>query len=66
LGSLWSEALEDARSLTRRQARSSAPTSTSNPRRARRAAQDGRYTKAIQALTSDGLASPSPEILHEM
>ncbi len=66
LVSLWSEALEDARSLARRQSRSSAPTSTSNSRRARRAAQDGRYSKAIQALTSDGLASPSPEILQEM
>ncbi len=49
-----------------RQSRSSAPTSTSNSRRARCAAQDGRYSKAIQALTSDGLASPSPEILQEM
>ncbi len=66
LVSLWSEALEDARSLAKRQSRSSAPTSTSNSRRARRAAQDGRYSKAIQALTSDGLASPSPEILQEM
>ena len=64
--SLWSEALEDAQSLAKRQSRSSASTSTSNYRRAKRAAQDGRYGKAIQALTSDGLASPSPEILREM
>ncbi len=66
LVSLWSEALGDARSLARRQSRSSAPTSTSNFRRAWRAVQDGRYSKAIQGLTSDGLASLSPEILHEM
>ncbi len=66
LVSLWSEALEDARSLAKRQSRFSAPTSTRNSRRARHAAQVGRYSKAIQALTSDGLASPSPEILQEM
>ena len=64
--SLWSEALEDAQSLAKRQSRASASTSTSNYRSAKRAAQDGRYSKAIQALTSDGLASPSPEILREM
>ena len=66
LSSLWSEALEDAQSLAKRQSRSSSSTSASNFRRAKRAVQDGQYSKAIKALTSDGLASPSPEILQEM
>ena len=37
-----------------------------NIRRARSAVHDGQYTKAIQALTSEGLASPSNEVLNEM
>ena len=37
-----------------------------NARWARRAVQDGIYSKAIKALTSVGLASPSPEVLKEM
>ena len=34
-----------------------------NDRRARRAMEDGQYRKAIQALSSVGLAPPSPEVL---
>lgn len=37
-----------------------------NVRRARRAVEDGQYRKAIQALTSGGLAPSSPEVLAEM
>ena len=37
-----------------------------NAKRARTAAQDGLYSKAIQALSSEGLASISPEVLQEM
>lgn len=38
----------------------------SNARRARKAVEDGQYRKAIQALTSGGLASVTPEVLVEM
>ena len=37
-----------------------------NARRARQAVQVGQYRKAIQALSSSGLASPSPNVLQEM
>ena len=37
-----------------------------NARRARKAVQDGLYSKVIKALTSEGLASPSSEVLAEM
>ena len=65
MSSLWSEALEDGKSIARRQSHSSS-TFTSNFRKAKLAAQDGQYSKAIKALTSDELATPSPEILQEM
>ena len=39
---------------------------SSNARRARLALQGGQYSKAIQALTSEGLTSPSPEVIQEM
>ena len=38
----------------------------SNARRAKRAVEAGQYRKAIQALTSGGLAPPSAEIVDEM
>ena len=68
IASLWSEALEEGRSLSRHseQASSSSTSVSHNIRRAKRAVQEGQYSKAIKALTSNGLASPSPEILQEM
>lgn len=39
---------------------------SNNIRRAKQAVQDGQYSKAIKALTSVGLATPTPEILQEM
>ena len=65
LVALWSEALDDGQSLSRR-SELSASASSHNIRRAKRAVQDGQYRKAIKALTSDGLANPSPEVLQEM
>ena len=66
LAGLWSEALEDGRSLARRSGKATSSSTSHNIRRARLAAQEGQYSKAINALTSNGLASPSPEILQEM
>ena len=67
LAALWSEAVAEGRSLSRR-ARSSAISSqrSQNIRRAKLAVQDSQYSKAIKALTSDSLASPSAEVLQEM
>ena len=39
---------------------------SSNVRRAKRAIEAGQYRKGIQALTSDGLAPASSEILYKM
>ena len=66
LMSLWSEALVDGRSLAKRRDQSASASSSGNFWRAKLAVQDGQYTKAIRALTSEGLASPSPEVLQEM
>ena len=66
--SLWSDACADARSLSKR-AVSSVSTSSqrsSNARRARLAVQNCQFSKAIQALSSEGLASPSPTVIQEM
>ena len=68
LASLWSEALTDGRSISRRGA---SPTTSDfqhhiNARIAELAVQNGQYNKAIQALTSEGVASPSPEVLQKM
>ena len=67
-GSLWSEALKCCHSLSARKDSMGSPGSTrsSNIRRANTTVQNGLYSKAIQALSSDGLASPSPAILEEM
>ena len=69
---LWADALSESRSKRLCQRRplpndNSPAQSTSqrhhNIRRARSAVQDGQYSKAIQALTSEGLAPPSTEVL---
>ena len=62
---LWSEALEDGLSLSRRREHSSSASSI-NIRRAKLAVQDAQYSKAIKALTSDGLAISSSEVISEM
>ena len=65
LGSLWLEACASGHSLSKR-VDSSASTSSqrsNNVRRAKLAVQDG---QAIQALTSEGLAPPSPSVIQEM
>ena len=65
LGSLWLEACASGHSLSKR-ADSSASTSSqrsNNVRRAKLAVQDGQFTKA---LTSEGLAPPSPSVIQEM
>ena len=64
LVTLWSEAVEGAQSLSRRSR--SAPQRSINIRRAKMATQDGQYSKAIRALISDGLATPSATVLQEM
>ena len=66
-GALWQEAVSGARVLADL-ARSS-PGSlqrSRNIRRAKQASQEGQYRKAIQTLSSEGLASPSAEVLKEM
>ena len=64
LGALWSEAVADGQTISRQQ--SSSPQQNQNIRRAKQGVQDGQYSKAIKALTSEGLAMPSPEVLQEM
>ena len=66
LVALWSETLDDDGQSLSRRSELSASASSHNIRRAKRAVQDGQYRKAIKALTSDGLANPSPEVLQEM
>ena len=66
---LWAELLDDAGRFTRRRRPGrSAPESTraSNVLRAKQAIEDGQYQKAMQALTSGGLARYSPEVYAEM
>ena len=68
LASLWSEACADTRSLSKR-AKSSVSTSSQrsiDARRARVAVQNGQLSKTIQALSSEGLASPPPMVIQEM
>ena len=54
------------KSLAKRVQSSSGSQQSSNIMRAKLAVQDGQYSKAIKALTSDGLATPSAEVLEEM
>ena len=68
LACLWVEARSNGWALSRHRG---APASSisqrgSNARRAKMAVQDGQYRKAIQALTSEGLATPCPEVIQEM
>ncbi len=53
-------------SLAKRGKKSTSSSSSLNITRARKATQEGLYSKAIKALTSEGLAQPGPEILEEM
>ena len=69
---LWVEPSSSIKGLRSRSARSkSKPTSSeslrrSNATRARRAVEDGQYKKALQSLTSMGLAPPSSDVFDEM
>ena len=64
LVALWSEAVDEGQSLSRRmQLSSSSSQLNRNIRRAKRAVQ---YSKAIKSLTSDGLSLASAEVLQEM
>ena len=64
---LWSEAVAGGQALSRRSQSSSPPSQRShNIRRAKLAVQDGQYNKAIKTLSSDGLATPSAEVMQEM
>ena len=62
---LWLEAVAGGKTLSKH-VQSSGSRQSSNIRRAKLAVQDGQYSKAIMALTSDGLATPSAEVLEEM
>ena len=64
LSALWSEAVAGGLSLSKRSQSSSQR--NINIRKAKCAMQDGQYSKAIKALTSEGLASPSAAVLQEM
>ena len=68
---LWEEAVASVSAKPNRGSRSRRETKAealqaSNVRRAKLATQAGRYRKAIQALTSEGLAPPSESSLEEM
>ena len=66
---LWAEALEERRGTCnpkRPKKESSELLRAANARQARQAVQNGQYKKAIQALTSSGLAQVSEEVYHEM
>ena len=64
LVALWSESVAGAQSPSKRS--SSASPRSINVRRAKMATQEGQYGKAIKALTSDGLATPSDSVFLEM
>ena len=64
LSAPWSEAVAGGWSLSKHLQSSSQQ--KINIRRAKLAVQDGQYSKAIKALTSEGLASPSAAVLQEM
>ena len=70
--SLWDEVTAENDRLTcRLQKIQSRPASqeslkSANSRRARRACEDGQFRKAIQSLSSVGLASPSGDVLEAM
>ena len=72
LSGLWSDTTTSVRGLNARSARSKSKMPSaesqrrSNATRARRAVGDGQYRKALQTLTSMGLALPSSDIFSEM
>ena len=66
VASLWSEAVAGGHSLSKRAQSSSGSQRSRNIRRAKLAVQDGQYSKAIKALTSNGMATLSAEVLEEM
>ena len=69
---LWAEALSGSKGLRARSARAKAKSPSieslrrSNATRARRAVGEGQYKKALQSLTSMGLAHPSTDVYNEM
>ncbi len=66
---LWDEVLADWDCQVRKKKPKKPPRESLrkvNARRARRAVEDGQYRKAIQALSSEGLANVSPKVLEEM
>ena len=69
IGELWSAMLEEgSRWSRRRRPKSPTPESQrhSNVRRAKLATEEGQYRKALQALLSEGIATPSSSIVEEM
>ena len=62
--SLWSDALSQESQRFGSSRRRNI--SQANARRARQATEEGQYKKALQFLTSSGLASPSPEVLEAL
>ena len=66
---LWSEVLAEEERHTHKKSKKKTPLETqrkSNARRARQAIGEGRYRKAIQALSSGGLAQVTPEVMEQM
>ena len=68
---LWDETLAEANKHSRKKKKThkKPPLETlrkANARRARRAVEDGQYRKAIQSLSSGGLANVTSEVLEEM
>ena len=69
---LWDDVIASTRGLRARSVRSKSKVSSdesrrrSNAERARRAVADGQYKKALQSLTSMGLASHSTDVFNEM
>ena len=63
MAGLWSEVLAERCGHSRRKGPSQC---TDNVRLARRVVEEGQYRKAIQLLTSGGLAPASEEVCNEM
>ena len=69
LSTLWVDALAAGKAHKRKHRTLSASSDAvrrANIRRAKRALESGQYSKAIQALTSEGLASITPEVVQDM
>ena len=64
MAAMWSNAIIDSKALHVRNDSSS--TVNRNTYMAKLVVQNGQYRKVMNALTSDRLASPSPDILQEM